>query len=53
MNGTRPQTARTDRPRAPSDAQMDGSSGGKQMKPENETPQSSKGNAKPTYKPTP
>jgi hypothetical protein len=53
MNGTRPQTARTDRSRASSNAQRDGSSGGKQMKAGNETVQSSKSDTKPPYKPTP
>jgi hypothetical protein len=41
------------RSRAPSESQRDGSSGGKQMKTENKTVQSSKGDAKPSYKPTP
>jgi hypothetical protein len=51
---TRPQTARTDWSRAPSEAQRNGSSGGKQMKKiESETVQNSKGDAKPSYKPTP
>jgi hypothetical protein len=42
-----------DRSRAPSESQRDGSSGGKQMKAENETVQSSKGDAKPPHKQTP
>jgi hypothetical protein len=53
MTGTRPQMARTDRSRAPSEAQRNSSSGGKQMKTENETVQSSKGDAKPPHKQTP
>jgi hypothetical protein len=54
MTGTRPKTARTDRPRAPSDAQRNSSSsGGKQMKAGNETVQNSKDDTKPPYKPTP
>ena len=50
MKRTRPPTARTNRSRAPSNAQRNGSFGGKQMKTGNETVQSSKGDAKPTYK---
>jgi len=53
MRRTRPQIARTDRLGAPSNAQRNGSFGGKQMKTENETVQSSKGDAKPPHKQTP
>jgi hypothetical protein len=61
MTRTRPQIARADRLRASSNAQRNGSSGGKQMNIENETVKSSKGAAVPKaqddetkpYEPTP